>query len=71
MITASELRERAWAKLGEGNWLKAIGAFGLYWLVLMVVGQVLSKVGVAIGGIENLSLADILQRYGEFFRSSA
>ncbi len=68
MITASELRERAWAKLGEGNWLKAIGAFGLYWLVLMVVGQVLSKVGVAIGGIENLSLADILQRYGEFFR---
>lgn len=65
MITASELRSRAWAKLGEGNWLKAVGAFGLYWLVLMVVGQVLSKVGVAIGGIENLSLADIFQRYGD------
>lgn len=69
MITAKELRERAWTKLGEGNWLKSVGAFGLYWLVLMVVGQVLSKVGVAIGGIENLSLADLIQRYGDMLRS--
>lgn len=37
MITAREIRERAWRKLGEGNWLKAMGAFGLYWLMGMVL----------------------------------
>ena len=68
MISAREMRERAWAKLGEGNWLKAVGAFGLYWLMGMVVAQVLVRVGVATGGIVNMSLHDFLREYGEVFR---
>ena len=69
MITARELRERAWAKLGEGNWLKAAGAFGLYWLVLTVLGQVLTKVGLETGGIVNMSVPDMLRDYGEMFKA--
>ncbi|MBR1588944.1 MAG: DUF975 family protein [Kiritimatiellae bacterium] len=65
MITARELRERAWTKLGEGNWLKAVGAFGLFWLMGMVVTQVVARAGVATGGIENMSLADFMQKHGE------
>ena len=68
MITARELRERTWSKLGEGNWLKAVGAFGLYWLMGMVVAQVLARVGVATGGIVNMSLNDFMREYGEMFR---
>lgn len=68
MITARELRERAWAKLGEGNWLKAIGAFGIFWLMGTVVAQVVAKVGVATGGITNMSLADFIREYGEMFK---
>ena len=68
MITARELRERTWSKLGEGNWLKAVGAFGLYWLMGMVVAQVVARVGVATGGIVNMSLNDFMREYGEMFR---
>ena len=67
MITAKELRERAWAKLGEGNWLKAVGAFGLFWLMGTVVAQVVARVGVATGGIENMSFLDFMQKYGAMF----
>lgn len=65
MITARELRELAWTKLGEGNWLKAVGAFGLFWLMGMVVAQAVARAGVATGGIENMSLADFMEKYGE------
>ncbi len=68
MITAREIRERAWAKLGDGNCLKAVGAFCLYWLMGMVVAQVLARVGVATGGIVNMSLNDFMREYGEMFR---
>lgn len=68
MITARELRERAWAKLNEGNWLKAIGAFGLFWLMGMVVTQVVTRIGVATGGIVNMSFLDFIREYGEMFR---
>ena len=67
MITASELRNRAWMKLGEGNWLKAVGAFGLFWLMGTVVAQVVARVGAATGGVETMSLADFMQKYGEMF----
>jgi len=67
MITANELRNRAWTKLGEGNWLKAVGAFGLFWLMGTVVAQVLARVGAATGGVEIISLADFMQKYGEMF----
>ena len=68
MITAREIRERAWRKLGEGNWLKAMGAFGLYWLMGMVLAQVLRRIGIATGGIEILSVPEIMKQYGEAFR---
>ena len=67
MITAKELRERAWTKLGEGNWLKAVGAFGLFWLMGTVVAQVVARVGVATGGIENMAFLDFMQKYGAMF----
>ena len=68
MITAREIRERAWKKLSEGNWLKAMGAFGLFWLMGMVVAQVLRRVGLATGGIEILSVDGFIRQYGEAFR---
>ena len=68
MITSRELRERAWRKLGEGNWLKAMGAFGLYWLMGMILAQVLRRIGIATGGIEILSVPEFMKQYGEAFR---
>ena len=68
MITASEIREKAWRKLGEGNWLKAMGAFGLYWLMGMILAQVLRRIGIATGGIEILSVPEFMKQYGEAFR---
>ena len=68
MVTALELRERAWAKLGAGNWLKAVGAFGLYWLMGFILAQVLAHVGVLTGGIVQISIEDFLREYGELFR---
>ena len=68
MITARELRERAWAKLGEGNWLKAVGAFGLFWLMGMVATQLATRIGLATGGIVNMSFGDFVREYGEMFR---
>lgn len=67
MVTAREIREKAWAKLGEGNWLKAVGAFGLFWLMGTVVAQVVTRVGVMTGGIEIMSISDFMREYGERF----
>ena len=68
MMTSKELRERAWAKLGGGNWLKAVGAFCLFWLMGEVASQLVARVGVATGGIVNMSLGDFVREYGETFR---
>ncbi len=64
MISARELRGRAWAKLGNGGWLMAVGAFGLYWLMGTVVAQVLTRIGVATGGIEVKALGEVLRTAG-------
>ena len=64
MVTAFELRRRAWAKLGQGNWLKAVGAFGLYWLMGTVVAKMLATIGVMTGGIEVKTLGDVLRMAG-------
>ena len=68
MITAREIRERAWKKLSEGNWLKAMGAFGLYWLMGMVVAQVMRRIGILTGGIEMMSMEDFVRKYGDALR---
>lgn len=68
MVSAFELRERAWTKLGQGNWLKAVGAFGLYWLMGFILAQVLANVGVLTGGIVQMSIEEFLREYGELFR---
>lgn len=64
MMTARELRGRAWERLSEGGWLMAIGAFGLYWLMGNVAAQLISRVGVATGGIEMLTFGDMLRQTG-------
>ena len=68
MVSGFELRERAWAKLAKGNWLKAAGAFGLFWLMGAVVAQVLTHIGLATGGIVNITVADFVRDHGELFR---
>lgn len=68
MITAREIRERARKKLRDGNWVKAIGAFCLFWLMGMVVAQVLRRIGLATGGIEVLSMDEFMRKYGEVFQ---
>jgi hypothetical protein len=68
MTSALELREKAWAKLRAGNWMKAAGAFGLFWLMGTIVAQVLTHVGVATGGIEYMTISDFAREYGEMFR---
>ncbi len=65
MVSAKEIRERAWEKLGEGNWLKAVGAFGIYWLMGTVAAQLMFRVGVATGGIEVMSIDEFFRRFGE------
>ena len=64
MITASETRMRAWRKLGEGNWLVAVGAFGLYWLMGTVFSQLLTRIGFATGGIEAVPLGEVVKMLG-------
>ena len=68
MTTAFELRARAWAKLGQGNLLKAVGAFGLYWLMGFILAQGLTHIGVLTGGIVQMSVEEFLREHGEMFR---
>ncbi len=55
-MTAREIRERAWNKLSEGNWLRAALAYLLFWLAGMAISQLLIKIGVMTGGVEVTTL---------------
>ena len=66
-LDACVVRARAWAKISEGGWLKAVGAFGLYWLMGTVVAQVIARVGIATGGMEVTTVADFIRAHADTF----
>ena len=51
-MTAREIRERAWNKLGEGNWSRAVLAYLLFWLAGVILSSLLVQIGIRTGGIE-------------------
>ena len=55
-MDAQTIRSRAWTKLGEGNWGKAMLAFLLMWLAEMAVGQLLNGIGVPTGNVKVTTL---------------
>ncbi len=55
-MTAREIRERAWNKLNEGNWLRAALAYLLFWLAGMAISSLLVRIGIRTGGIEVTTL---------------
>ena len=61
-MTAKTIRERAWAKLGEGNWGRAVLAYGLYMLTGIVINTLLDRIGTATGGIEVTTLGDAIAK---------
>ncbi len=64
-MNARTIRERAWNKLGEGNWLRAVLAYLLFWLAGMVISSLLTQIGVRTGGIEATTLGKyIMAKHG-------
>ena len=55
-MTAREIRERAWNKLNEGNWLRAALAYLLFWLAGMAISSLLVQIGIRTGEIEATTL---------------
>ena len=62
MAPVQEIRERAWVKLGEGNWLKAVSAFVLYSLIGHVISHIVARFGIASGGIVQMTLDDVVSQ---------
>ena len=55
-MDARTIRERAWSKLGEGNWGKAMLAFLLMWLAGIAISQLLQWIGVSTGNVKVMTL---------------
>lgn len=62
-MKARIIRERAWTEL-EGNWGKAVLAYLLFLLAGATVSQLLTRIGIAMGGIEVKTLGSVIAQMG-------